>query len=47
MASLARRVRRLSPATVDGRPVEATPLGRALAGAGFVPSYRGMVLRRP
>ena len=47
LAALARRVRRLSPATVDGRQVEATPLGVALAGAGFVPSYRGMVLRRP
>jgi ATP-dependent Lhr-like helicase len=46
VAALARRRRHLSPATVDGRPVETTPLGQALATAGFVPSYRGMVLRR-
>ncbi len=47
VAGLARRLRHFSPATVDGAPVEGTPLGRALASAGFVPSYRGMALRRP
>ena len=46
VAGLAGRLRHLSPVTVDGDPVEATPLGRALAAAGFVPSYRGLVLRR-
>jgi ATP-dependent Lhr-like helicase len=46
LAALARRLCRLHPATVDGSPVEGTPLGRALAGAGFVPSYRGLALRR-
>ena len=47
LAGLARRLRRFSPATVNGRAIEGTALGRALAGAGFVPSYRGMILRRP
>lgn len=47
LAALARRTRRLSPGTVDGAPAEGTPLGRALLAAGFVPSYRGLVLRRP
>jgi ATP-dependent Lhr-like helicase len=47
LAGLARRLRRLSPATVNGGTIEGSALGRALAGAGFVPSYRGMILRRP
>ncbi len=47
VAGLARRLRHVSPVTVDGTSVEGTPLGRALVAAGFVPSYRGMVLRRP
>ncbi|MBN2114681.1 MAG: DEAD/DEAH box helicase [Acidimicrobiia bacterium] len=45
LAALARRRRRLRPAVVDGLPAEDTALGRALTGAGFVPSYRGIVLR--
>lgn len=47
LAALARRRRRLRPAVVDGLPAEDTALGRALTGAGFVPSYRGIVLRPP
>jgi ATP-dependent Lhr-like helicase len=46
VAALARR-RRFQPATVNGAPVERTPLGDALVAAGFVPTYRGLALRRP
>jgi ATP-dependent Lhr-like helicase len=40
-----RRLRRPVVGTVDGEPAAATPLGRLLQEAGFVPSYRGLALR--
>ncbi|MFH1329477.1 MAG: hypothetical protein ABIJ48_02280 [Actinomycetota bacterium] len=46
-AGLARRRHHLCPSRANGAPIEGTPLGKALAGAGFVPSYRGTVLPRP
>jgi ATP-dependent Lhr-like helicase len=47
LAALCRRLRRRVVTTVDGAPAEASRLAGALAAAGFVPSYRGMSLRRP
>lgn len=46
LAGVAGRLRRRVVATVDGRPVESSPLAEALRDAGFVPSYRGLALRR-
>jgi ATP-dependent Lhr-like helicase len=47
LAGLARRLRRRVLSTVDGGPAVSSALAAALAAAGFVPSYRGMSLRRP
>ena len=41
------RVRELVVARVDGVPIADTPHRAALLGAGFVPAYRGLALRRP
>jgi ATP-dependent Lhr-like helicase len=46
LADLGGRLRHRLLATVDGVPAEASPLAEALAGAGFIPSYKGMTLRR-
>jgi ATP-dependent Lhr-like helicase len=40
------RVRELVVGKVDGEPVAGSPHRDALAGAGFVPGYRGYLLRR-
>jgi ATP-dependent Lhr-like helicase len=47
LAGLARRLRRRVITTIDGEPAEKSVLAGALGAAGFVPSYRGMALRRP
>jgi len=47
LAGLTRRLRRRVLSTVDGAPAESSVLAAALTAAGFVPSYRGMALRRP
>ena len=39
------RVRELVISRVDGRPVGESPLREAMRDAGFVPGYRGLVLR--
>ncbi len=40
------RVRELVITKVDGGPVAEAPFRASLIGAGFVPGYRGLVLRR-
>jgi ATP-dependent Lhr-like helicase len=40
------RIRELVITKVDGEPVAASPFREALVAAGFVPGYRGLVLRR-
>ena len=47
LAGLGRRLRRRVLSTVDGAPAESSVLAAALTAAGFVPSYKGMALRRP
>ena len=45
LADLGRRRHRLLLTTVDGRPVAETPLGAALAAAGFATAVRGLAWR--
>ncbi len=47
LAGLGRRLRRRVLSTVNGESAETSVLAATLAAAGFVPSYKGMALRRP